>query len=1053
MKRRESISAAFFLDLPFLVDSFWRKFEYEANRNHVYRIDAETRGRIEPRRLWRTAHFIWFLLLVLFVAYGPTHAPLCQAGGDTLPRVVYGMLALAALAAACWFVLYFGRLLIERSRERLLSCNASLLRRKTLFATVLVFIIVGTLACLGAAFNLAGVALQTALCETEGLNWRSIALVLSSIAVIATALWVGRRRSITEFWLRAQPLLTITLIGFAWFAIAPAAAREADGLPYRHTYALIAAIMFCIALLAAMLARRLMQESVARLKSEFTLALRHTELFVQRGEPDLSVHRVWHAIVNGAVYQPFLLLLLPSMIAIVVPDRFLYGSCAAALLFSVLLLSWGSISKRWQQMVLYVRRWFLSGMPFAISILVILLAAARLTGNQYVATILAAAPFGAIFVWIVMIYCLLWLYEHVVNQGLGTQLLALLSNEEDSRDGIVPYQVQSLEQPRVAADDRFLTLHGAGRFAVVGKYRASAGVVPVFHTYAYIELFAALAANGALLERSLQRPNFAHALAEGAQEIERRTKLYLNVVNATVIASLVGLAIYSQHHDRTYSTAPVVTARAQYPSASPFNLAQALAARARDGKPAVIVAASGGGSRAALYTASVLEGLAQLNVAEEIVLVSGVSGGGVALADFAMHRDTLLRVSSAGIDPWHSFKERLSQPFIQDVIEGAMEWRLMGEAPLSSLLVESFERKLNERRLRMGSINELGVILNTSISGHPSEDSLVLSNAITPSDHPVSLHCTPYSYLSGARLSFTNIDATSEFPRFRNSALPDVDFPYVLVADPEVSIAAAAALNANFPPVFPNARVDILNAAVSRCAGRRSYYVTDGGATENLGLISALYALHSVLAQWPSEAPLPELHIIALEASASDFDYRQDRGVSTATGGAKERLAGGLTESLLRSLQMRVEQVGAPTGARLHVHYLAMPLALRSRGGIGTHWMLANDILVTNPHRAAPVSFLARALALGPGASDRVRITREELFDLLDAMHAPDASLCSQEPQFSPSARKVADWICNPDGQVTDIHVQEWARLVAAFGRSTQTMPEDGGLALPRGPE
>src|SRR5688572_23539184 len=146
MNRRESILAALFLDLPFLVDSFWRKFEYEANRNHVYRIDADARGRIKPRRLWRTAHFIWFLLLVLFVAYGPTHAPLCQAGGDSLPRISYGALSLAALAAAAWFVLYFGRILIERGRERLLSCNATPVRSRTLFAALILFITVGTLA-------------------------------------------------------------------------------------------------------------------------------------------------------------------------------------------------------------------------------------------------------------------------------------------------------------------------------------------------------------------------------------------------------------------------------------------------------------------------------------------------------------------------------------------------------------------------------------------------------------------------------------------------------------------------------------------------------------------------------------------------------------------------------------------------------------------------------------------------------------------------------------------------------------------------------------------
>ncbi len=1048
MNRRDSILAAFFLDLPFLVDSFWRKLEYEANRNHLYRIGEDGTPTISPRKVLFSAHFVWFLLLIVFIGYGPTHAPLCGVGGDVLPRVMYGALALVSVGASLWVLLYFGRSLLERSRERLINCNATALRRRTLWAVLILFVAVGVIAFFGIAVNLANIARQDQLCNTAGWYPRSIALLLVTILAIGFGIRFGRGANGSIFWMRRQPILTIALAALTWTVIASSSAKEADGLPYRQTYALAAAAMFIIALLAARFARRLMKHSMERLKADFVTALRRSELFVQREDPDLSVHRVWHAIINGAVYQPLLLLLMPSMIAIVVPDRYLYGSCAAVFALSVLLLAWGSISTRWHQMVLYVRRWFLTGTPFAVSMLVIALAGARLSGNQYVATVLAAAPFGAIFMWIVMIYALLWLYEHVVNQALGVQLLTMLSSSEDAKRGYTPYAIEDFDDARVSPQGRYLALHGAGRFAVVGKYDTAKSAVPVFHTYGYSELFAALAARAALLEQTLEQPGLARRLAEGAREIDRRSKLYFNLVNAALLLLVSVLAVYSQHHDRNYSTETVVTATNIQPSTGAFDLAEALSARARAGRPVFIVAASGGGSRAALYTASALEGLAQLGITEDVVLVSGVSGGGVALAEFAMHRDRLPRGQSYETGEWGPLKDRLSQPFIQDVIEGAMEWRLVGATPLSALLVESFERRLNESSLQLEDLSGIGIILNTSISGHPPEDSIVLSNAIQPREHSnTPRKCISYSYLSGSRLVFTNVRATAAFPRFRDSRLPDVDLPYVLVEDPQVSVAAAAALNANFPPVFPNARVDIEDANFRDCGGKRSYYVTDGGATENLGLISALYALHSALIDWPTDTPLPDIHVIALEASASDFDYRQDRGISTATGGAKERLAGGLTDSLLRGLQARITAIGTTQPAKLDLHYLAMPLALRSRGGIGTHWMLASDILVTNPHRASPVGFLARQFAVGPGASDRVRITRAELFQLLDAMHSPDGSLCSGRREFSRNALKVARWICeSPRSESTDMHVQEWGRLIALFGRADHNASANVGL-------
>jgi hypothetical protein len=74
------------------------------------------------------------------------------------------------------------------------------------------------------------------------------------------------------------------------------------------------------------------------------------------------------------------------------------------------------------------------------------------------------------------------------------------------------------------------------------------------------------------------------------------------------------------------------------------------------------------------------------------------------------------------------------------------------------------------------------------------------------------------------------------------------------------------------------------------------FYVTDGGAEENLGLISALYALESVLEKLKDKgARARPIHVVIAEDSALDYDYSQDRGVSVFLGGSRERLAGGLT--------------------------------------------------------------------------------------------------------------------------------------------------------------
>ncbi len=465
-----------------------------------------------------------------------------------------------------------------------------------------------------------------------------------------------------------------------------------------------------------------------------------------------------------------------------------------------------------------------------------------------------------------------------------------------------------------------------------------------------------------------------------------------------------------------------------------------------------IVAASGGGTRAALFTATVLEGLNKLGVAKDIVLLSGVSGGGVAEAYFYTHRNALLAAVSPENTEWPRFKDRMTDPFIGDVLEGAAEWRLLGRAPLGQLLVESFERRLfsvGGRQATMGESNQLALILNTTIAAHPQEDSDLLRGLFAaPEDQDMSCNARhmPYALMAGGRLIFTNLADPGAFPPSgalppadTKLHIPDVRLPYVVVQDRDVPVASAAALNANFPPVFTNARVDVTSETKDAKCPERSYYVTDGGANENLGLVSALYALRAALKQLQGQK-LPEIHIVTIEASATAYDYAPDRGLDAATGGAKERLTGGLTQELLDEVQDLAMQ-GTGDSRRVQLHDLALPLAFRSRGGFGTHWMFPDSIVVRNSRLAAPLIGYKRLLAewLANGPPNAV-IDKTQLIDLWTALHEPDQRFCSRSWENDP--RRVAAWICgkNASGEELreDIHITAWRDLVNSLRSPAQ---------------
>src|SRR5205814_9876327 len=95
---------------------------------------------------------------------------------------------------------------------------------------------------------------------------------------------------------------------------------------------------------------------------------------------------------------------------------------------------------------------------------------------------------------------------------------------------------------------------------------------------------------------------------------------------------------------------------------------------------------------------------------------------------------------------------------------------------------------------------------------------------------------------------------------------------------------------------FPNAKGLIGQYAKDGACADRPFFVTDGGAEENLGLLSALFALRSALHDietrcrtlGPSHADaycrrsLRPIRFVLAEASAASYDYEQDRGFSAA---------------------------------------------------------------------------------------------------------------------------------------------------------------------------
>lgn len=1115
---------ALFQDVPFILDSLWRHGEFRANRLGV--VDYAGKGELRLRPAWMTGSFIMFVFVATFAVFGPTLDAMCSVEdidfAHTFRTIGAGALCLFAIAIffptlnSTTYHLWrkAERLVNERCKEhpqihekwskvrqkidadeernagsgtrglmdrvssnlrRLVSTYPFIAGRDAFALTIALFVLMFGAFLLCAPFlitaaTLVKVKIDTLSCVqvTNGkFVWAQVVVWLITLigGYVAWKKW-GNTRPLALF--VTSFVLLGAAVGVLWTLFTPDHPSESAGGFYPHVFVIVLGALLAMALFGRWLASFLFRKLGKEPRDVLRASLKTQDLLaIDRAPPDVSPLKIWSAIVNGTAKNLLHFLLLPAFVAFVAPANYLHVLVGCFAVVSLVLLTYGSLSSRWAQMMVYIERWFLVGTPLVLSFAVIVIAGLRIAGVQYVSTVIDATPIGVLFIIVIMMYVAVWFFEYWLNRWVASELLSVLGGREAADAGwmrcdYTPEKNTSWAKPNY----RYLAVHGTGRFCALGWYEGSepneTSKSPkglAFVTYTFLELFDVLDGDPV-------------SMSELAKEIHRRVALYFNVINLSLVLVFIGLVAWHQDWSRPLVVEPMVnvqsvaakeaqplaTQMAQAPLEAPADsLADRLVAQATASRPSIVVAASGGGTRAAVYTAVALEGIAKLDRARDVVLLSGVSGGGVSAAVFASRYEQLTSTPPKADDehnPWSIYVNDVGEPFIQDVLEGIGEVRIWGPTSLGALLKESLARRAfspKQTGARMvGDIRTTGLILNTAISGHPYDDAEILKDRIaTPklakklnADGECVRDARPYASLAGGRLIFTNLENTSGFPE-RSPDAPDMWLPYRIINFGNVELPAAAALTANFPPVFSNARVRITSAAPDECP--QSYFVTDGGATENLGLVSALYALRGTLDRLPEGTKLSDIHVMALEASAIDYDYADDRGIGAATGGSKERINAGITQMLLTEVHRLAEQ---KHHVSVYVHYLPLPVAFRSRGGFGTHWMFAPIVRVSNPHlpEKPDDSMFADA------KRDSVDLDRPEVTATLRALFDPKEPICEHAARialhpedaskdyalgWTVNTQHVARWICKYDDErgrqapMPDFQVDAWKKAVA----------------------
>lgn len=821
---------------------------------------------------------------------------------------------------------------------------------------------------------------------------------------------------------------------------------EISGGLYPHLLLPFAMMMTIMALVAHVCAKL----ATAGLRREFPETQRpeellsRTELFeTPNRNPKISNKQMLLALVLVPLKFPVELLLLPSIYVVVAANgsqRDFWVSIAL-LGLAWLLIAFGEIHYRLRLARRLLQRLFSYGGLWLVSVTIIGLAAAWLTQMSYVRTVMEGAS------WLVVQYliaalCLFWWMEYWVNRSLSQRLLALFHPQEIPSEEIsFELHPQAPTTTRVERTERRLRLHGAGRFIVLGKRQEDQ--LECWQFIDRTDLFSELA--------RAATPEARDRIQRTVRNIHERIKTYFVLINFGLILA-TGACVWFVE---TRPVQAVVVAEAGtgvidprellFQSENATSSATKSTSEAKQSVAApprvILFAASGGGTRAAVYTTSLLHGLQRIGVLKEARLVSGVSGGGLSLTWFASRYKKLLTEDSTSREQaWREYFAAMEHPYIVDVLHGGAEARIAQGVPLSQLLAESFGKRLysedDDIAWRFKQIDkQLGLILNTTLCGQFPAPHGQLSNAgsIERFDTRKSS-----AYYAGGRLIFTNLKCTDAFseqyqsPQKVPTNSSDKTLPYVVIEDSSIRLPIAAALNANFPPVFPNAPVDVQEAN----GNMRRYWVTDGGAEENRGVLTLLHILRKTISQREtllaqqsksndqkskSAAVWPEIHIVVAEASAESVEFGCDRGVGAVTG-AKDLLPIAWAHTLLEKINQEYADVqrkhGQNNPVSIKLHVLPMPSCLRF-GGIGTHWMLPRTVRLS----AVDVSAVP--------AEPVIELSDVSVMKLIRDLHLPDGVSSAESYSESKDAiETVRNWIRNDP---LSNHPKKWEELQRVF--------------------
>ncbi|MGI8783087.1 MAG: patatin-like phospholipase family protein [Acidobacteriota bacterium] len=786
--------------------------------------------------------------------------------------------------------------------------------------------------------------------------WGLLFLLAAWFVFLAGVRWFGRRHM-----LLFQLVLVLCVAGLMWLQ---SNHSEPDPALYRHVLIPLVVLLIAVPIVVSkILARYLFAKSREDKRQLFQRLLVATDLAVSPNYPHVTKMRIVRSFFSAPLRNPLILLFVPAVALLLAPywmREWLVGITVVVAALTWLFLSLVELQPRLDEMLPVFRRAFFIGGPLLVSLGVILLAVGRLAEFEYVSTVVESSSLQIVLFYAACAYVSFWFYEYWINATLCSEFLGLFRKPTDPA-GQVHFDVEpAVVDTGMEAAGRVLQIHGGARLIVIGKSHGQ----EVFQPYERL----------ALLERMVDKAPLPvperQAARAAVADLAGRSWFYFGVLNIVSVGIfLVTIWILLRLPEK--AEAIVFDRGAAFQA---VDLRRLLFERTqKDGSPnrrAILVAASGGGTRAALYTASLLHGLASEGALEDVVFAGGVSGGSAALAYFAAHRAALTAANSDRA--WQDFSCTMSRPFIQEVLEGAAEWRIAAGTRWGDLLAESFKRNFGmpAEQSRIGQVRDVALVFNTTLAGQlrcvdctqTEFDRFIAkpgNRELTRSDH------------AGARLILTNMTGAESFPGRTLAEAKEQHLNYVVVADPAVELTTAAALSANFPPVFSNAAID--------ANYQDRYWVTDGGATDNRGVESLLFALRDAISRQGSPAAnvvLPEIHIVVAEASAFSVNYKQDRGIGSKFGAA-EKLASQLMVELVAEIKKLYAHLGAPDG--VHLHYLAMPDALRTRGGLGTHWMLPAQVNLTDPD------------PLKPGEADAYLIDSLSVRDWIDDLHQSSA--------------------------------------------------------------